>query len=126
MELELDHLARCRVPVTTQVADEPPRLARPARAVAVRDARRALDVLVGAHVVDERDEAVVEDREVEPEDLLGSGVRRAPGLHGAYLPRSAGPAQSGRAQARRSRSVHDKRRSSRPRTWRRVSSSVSL
>src|SRR5689334_4104466 len=91
MELELDHLARRRVAMAAQVPDEPPRLARPSRPVAVRDARGALDVLVGAHVVDERDEAVIEDREVAAEDLLGGGIGRAARLHGALDYTHGGP-----------------------------------
>ena len=82
VELELHHLARRGVPVAAEVADEPARLARAARAVAVRHPRRSFDVLVGAHVVDERHEAVVEDGEVEAEDLLGERTGRATGLHG--------------------------------------------
>src|SRR5437764_14035445 len=82
VELELHHLARRRVAVAAEVADEAARLARAPRAVAVRHACRPLDVLVGAHVVDERDEPVVEDREVEPEALLGGRVGRTARLHG--------------------------------------------
>src|SRR5207244_7391429 len=74
VELELHHLARRGVAMAAEVADEPPRLARPPRPVAVRHARRALDVLVRAHVVDEGDEAVGADREDETEELYGSGV----------------------------------------------------
>ena len=51
VELELDHLTGCRVVMTPQVAHEPPCLAHLAGAVSVADARRPLDVLVGAHVV---------------------------------------------------------------------------
>jgi hypothetical protein len=82
MELELDHLRRCRVAMAAEIADQPARLARAARAVAVRDARRALDVLVGSHVVDERDEAVVEDGKVQAEDLFGGRIGRSTRLHG--------------------------------------------
>src|SRR5437870_7014866 len=85
VELELHHLAGCRVPVAPEVADQPARLAGAAGPVAVRHTRRALDVLVGAHVVDERHEAVVENREVKPEDLLRGRVRRTARLHGAFF-----------------------------------------
>src|SRR5262249_61150256 len=82
VELELHHLARCRMPMTAEVADEPAGLARAACPVAVRHAGGPLDVLVGAHVVDEGDEAVVENGEVEAEDLLGLRAGGTAGLHG--------------------------------------------
>src|SRR5262249_36178776 len=96
VELELDHLARRRVPVPPEIADEPARLARPPCAVAIRHAGRALDVLVRAHVVDQRDEAVVQHREVEPEDLLRRGIGRPTGLHGALFTTCRGVLQSTR------------------------------
>ena len=65
--------------VPAQVAKQPARLALLPRAVAVAHARRALDALVGAHVVDERHEAVVEDGEVQAEDLFGGRRRGASG-----------------------------------------------
>jgi len=54
-------------------AQEAARQARLSGAVAVAHARRALDALVRAHVIDQRDEAVIENREVEAEQLFGSG-----------------------------------------------------
>jgi hypothetical protein len=75
VELELHHLAGRGVPVAPQVADQAAGLAHLAGAVAVADPGGALDVLVAAHVVDQRHEAVVEDGEVPAEDLLGGLVR---------------------------------------------------
>ncbi len=82
VELELHHLAGRGVLVAPQVADEAAGLADLAGAVAVADAGGALDVLVAAHVVDQGDEAVVEDGEVAAEDLLGGGDGGALGLCG--------------------------------------------
>src|SRR5437899_1575259 len=97
VELELHHLARRRMAVPAKIANEPAGLARAPRAVAVRHACRPLDVLVGAHVVDECDEPVVEDREVEPEDLLRGRIRRTARLHGQP---AITPTEARRATAR--------------------------
>ena len=77
MELELHHFARSGVQVPAQVAEQTARQARLARAVAVAHARRPLDALVGAHVVDQCHEAVVENGKVLAENLLGTGRSRA-------------------------------------------------
>jgi hypothetical protein len=84
VELEFHHLARRRVPVPSQVADQAARLARPARAVTIADASGALDAVIAAHVVHQRHEAVVENGIVLAEDLLGGWIRRALGLHGPH------------------------------------------
>src|SRR5882757_7419541 len=86
MELELDHLTRRRVQVPPQIAQQPARSTRLARAVAVAHPRRAFDALVGTHVVDERDEAVVEDWEVQAEDFFGEKRGGPPGLAHLALP----------------------------------------
>ena len=82
VELELHHLGGGRVPVAPQVADESPRRRLLPRAVAVADPGGALHVLVGAHVVDQGHEAVVQDGEVAAQNLLGGGHGGALGLHG--------------------------------------------
>src|SRR5688500_10214987 len=90
VELEPHHLARRGVPVPAEVADQAARLRRLPRAVAVGNARRALDRVVASHVVDQRDEAVVEDGEIAAQDLLGGGDGRALGFHGWILRAVAG------------------------------------
>ncbi len=86
VELELHHLAGRGVLVAAEVADEAPGLAHLPGPVAVADPGRPLDVLVAAHVVDQRHEAVVEDGEVAAEDLLGRGDGGALGLgHGRIV-----------------------------------------
>src|SRR5690606_28413808 len=83
VEFELDHLARGRVEMASEVAEQPPREARASGAVAVGDPSGALDARVRAHVVHERDEPMIEDGEVEAEDLLGPRGDRATRLgHG--------------------------------------------
>ena len=79
VELELDHLARRRVRVAPQIPHETASLADATRAGPVADASRRLHVGVRAHVVDERDESVVEDGEIPAKDLLGRGDGRPPG-----------------------------------------------
>jgi len=64
MELQLDHLARRRVEVVPKVADQAAGLIALASSLSVADPSRSLDTSVGAHVVDQGDEAVVEDGEV--------------------------------------------------------------
>ena len=56
-----------------------------ASAVAVRHTGGPLDVVVTAHVVDERHEAVVEDREISTQDFFGVGIGRASGVHGVGI-----------------------------------------
>ncbi len=63
--------------MAVQVAQQPARLAALARAKAVADPRRPLDVLVAAHVVNQGDKAMVEHWEVEPQDLLGARADRS-------------------------------------------------
>ena len=53
--------------VPPQIPDQATRLTCLPRSVAVADARSALDALIGAHVIDERDKAVIKDGEVEAE-----------------------------------------------------------
>ncbi|MBW3535477.1 MAG: alanine--tRNA ligase, partial [Gemmatimonadetes bacterium] len=94
VELELHHLRGRGVVVAAQVADEPAGLGRAPRAVAVAHAGGTLHVLVGAHVVDQRHEAVVQHGEVAAQDLLGGGVRGPLGVH------RAGAGDAGTREAR--------------------------
>ena len=54
-----------------QVSDEAAGLAHPACPGAIADPGGALDILVRAHVVDQRDETVIEHGEVAAENLFG-------------------------------------------------------
>ena len=63
VQLELAHLERARVPVAHQVVDQAAVVADLLGAAAVGHPRRLHDRGVVAHVVDDADEAVVEDRE---------------------------------------------------------------
>ena len=91
VKLELDHLARRRMRVAPQIAHETARLADAARAGPVADASRRLHVGIRAHVVDERDESVVEDGEIPAEDLLGRRDGRSPGgFHELPVPLQGG------------------------------------
>ena len=74
VELQLDHFAGRGVLMPTQVAQKPARLIARARSVAVAHARRTLDVLVAAHVVNQGHKAMVEHGEIAPQDLLGPGA----------------------------------------------------
>ena len=72
MEFKLHHLAGGRVPVAAQIAQQPACQAALARTETVADPRSPLDVLVGAHVVDQRDKTMVQHREVKSQNLLGA------------------------------------------------------
>jgi len=61
--------------VTSQVADQPAGLAGFSRSVTVTDPGGALDVFVGAHVIHERNEAVIEHGKISAENFLGSRNR---------------------------------------------------
>src|SRR5690606_36549590 len=61
------------VQMAAQVAQETAGQARAACAVAVGDSGSSFDAGIGTHVVHQGYEAVVENRKIEAEDLLGAG-----------------------------------------------------
>ena len=68
-----------------QVADQAPGLADPARAGTVADAGGVFDVPIRAHVVHQRDEAVVEHGEVAAQYFFGGGDGGTFGFHGLWI-----------------------------------------
>ena len=70
VQLDRAHLERRGVPVAHQIADQPAILADPPGAAAVGDARGLNHGGVVAHVVDDADEAMVEDRDGPVEQVL--------------------------------------------------------
>jgi hypothetical protein len=68
VELDLAHLERRRVRVPQQIPDEPAVLVHFLGAGAIRHPRRLHDRPVVSHVIDNPDEAVVEDRERHAEN----------------------------------------------------------
>src|SRR5688500_10796523 len=83
VELELEHLARGRVQVAAQVAQQSTCQAGLTGAVAVAHAGGALDALVSAHVVDQRHETMVEYGKIETENLFGTRRHRTLAGHRA-------------------------------------------
>ena len=80
VQLDLAHLEGGRVMVAHQVADQAGVVAGGPGAGAVGDAGGLHDGGVVAHVVDDPDEAVVEDRDRGPEPALEAGGDGAAGL----------------------------------------------
>lgn len=81
VKLEFDHLRRSRVTMSTQVADEPPGCGTLPRPEAVAHPRCPLNVFIRPHVVDQRDESVVQHGEVATQNLFGGGDRRTFCIH---------------------------------------------
>ena len=78
--LDLAHFEGRRVAVAHEVVDQPGVVAGLARALAVRNAGRLDHRRVVAHVIDDADEAVVEDGDRLEKDFLKGRHRGAPGL----------------------------------------------
>ena len=75
VKLDLAHLERGGVPVAHQVADQSGILLYPLGAAAIGDPGRLHDGVVISHVVDDADEAVIEDRN----GLIQQGLERRHG-----------------------------------------------
>src|SRR6185369_5911484 len=93
VELDLAHLERRRVPVAHQVAHEPAVFADLARSAAVRHARSLHDRFVGAHVVDDAYEAVVEHLERNSQNFV-EGFDPRPLNAAAFLTHRHNPCSS--------------------------------
>ena len=83
VELEFHHLGGRGMPVAAKVADESPGLGAFPRPEPVAHPGRPLDIRVRPHVIDERDEPVVENGEVAAQDLFSGGNSRASRFHGS-------------------------------------------
>jgi hypothetical protein len=70
------------VAMSPQVTHETPSLGHLPRAEAVAHASSPFHIFVGTHVIDERNETMVQHGEVTAQDFFGSGARRSLGFHG--------------------------------------------
>lgn len=80
VQLQLAHLEGSRVRVAHQIPDKSAIFADPFCARAIRNARRLHDRVVRAHVVDDANEAVVQDRQASAEN--GIEIRHSRTLSG--------------------------------------------